>query len=631
MSRLLASTRFVAAFLVLTFAAVPCAAASPTVDRVLDVYRANRDRLNTLHLRLEHVEERTEAFGNSHANQAAAIESLVKQLEAGESLPELERSFGSIGREALIKHLRQSAENDRMFAEPLRFKQCHEFFVDGEDYQVRSLPTLPAGDAQVIKFPESPLNSASLLEDFSNIRIYSRSSSRTPVAHIWPGQSSPDRQTYAMSTSKHIAETQNLEFPPFASAMHPRWDMRHPIDTFYSAPSDRYQVVGEEDLDGRLLAVVDVAVPTELTSGTIDENGKLQQLRQCFQYRAWLDLERGGMPIKLQFWYGAEGKPFDERFRKQPTREMKTTDVRQLENGAWYPAQTEEVVYNVDPSAPSLTAEEWKEVLAGTRQSPPYVVFQRETWTCTNIDSNDPGDDAFFVLHFPEGQQFFDIDAGEVVGALERRPSVKSGEPAPPWKLARWLDGKERSLDDFRGKVVVLDFWGLWCGACRSGTPALVALQEKYQDAPVVFVSIHTAEGDAAKLAERIEAYAKESDWRFLAAIDSGTMSENSTTSCDYGCESFPTELVIGADGLVKYNSSEPPKGLEGLIGKACDEVTPEDEAKLNAFMAEQFQAAGETWPLPEGATDAESSAAMNRVMVYMMSQRIDAALAEIE
>ena len=527
------------------------------------------------------------------------------------------------------KGLQQDVNGSKMLAMPVRLPSDYEFFVAGIDYQVRSFINEFSGDEKVRTFPDAPLTPTSLGKDYAGIRIYSRCVGRTPGAQIWPGQSGPDDQPYAMNSSKDVAATQMLPFPPFTVAMHAPIDMRHPIDRFLSAPDDRYNVVDEEEKDGRKLTIVDVSVPAGLMSGSLDENGQPQQVPTCYWYRAWLDMERGGIPTTMKFWYGTEGKPFDERLRSQPTRIMKTTKIARVEDEAWYPIESEEEELDVDPAAPSLTDDQWKEVRAGTRKSPDYVVFERLTWACSNINTKDPGSKEFFVLHFPKGQRFFDLDAKKVIGAPERKPFVKVGQPAPAWRMARWMDGKEHSLKDFRDKVVVLDFWGLWCSACRNNVPVLVALQEKYKDKPVVFVSVHTAEGDPGALAERINEYADKKRWHPLTAIDAGTSIDNSSTTHDYGCQGFPSQLVIGFDGLVKYNSDEPPKGMEDAMGKSCDEVTPDDEAKMNAYMAEQFKAAGERWPLPDGTSDENTMAAMNRVAVFMMSQQIEAALAE--
>lgn len=61
--------------------------------------------------------------------------------------------------------------------------------------------------------------------------------------------------------------------------------------------------------------------------------------------------------------------------------------------------------------------------------------------------------------------------------------------PAPAWKL-KDVDGNVVSSDQFKGKVVVVDFWATWCPPCRAEIPGYVALQKKYRDAGLVIVGI---------------------------------------------------------------------------------------------------------------------------------------------
>jgi cytochrome c biogenesis protein CcmG/thiol:disulfide interchange protein DsbE len=58
---------------------------------------------------------------------------------------------------------------------------------------------------------------------------------------------------------------------------------------------------------------------------------------------------------------------------------------------------------------------------------------------------------------------------------------VRNPDAAPDFKL-KDFSGKELSLAESRGKVILLNFWATWCGPCRAEIPTLVKLQERYKD-----------------------------------------------------------------------------------------------------------------------------------------------------
>jgi len=58
---------------------------------------------------------------------------------------------------------------------------------------------------------------------------------------------------------------------------------------------------------------------------------------------------------------------------------------------------------------------------------------------------------------------------------------VRDPDPAPDFK-AKDLDGKDLSLEGYKGKVILLNFWATWCGPCRAEIPSLIELQNKYKD-----------------------------------------------------------------------------------------------------------------------------------------------------
>ncbi len=72
-------------------------------------------------------------------------------------------------------------------------------------------------------------------------------------------------------------------------------------------------------------------------------------------------------------------------------------------------------------------------------------------------------------------------------------------EAAPAWEL-KDLEGKPVKLSDYKGKVVILNFWATWCPPCREETPDLVALQNEYKDQGLVVIGVSLDEGGVAKV-----------------------------------------------------------------------------------------------------------------------------------
>lgn len=66
------------------------------------------------------------------------------------------------------------------------------------------------------------------------------------------------------------------------------------------------------------------------------------------------------------------------------------------------------------------------------------------------------------------------------------------------------MDGKSQSLAQWRGKVIVVNFWAAWCPPCRAEMPEFVKLQEKYREKGLIFVGIALDEKD------KVQAFADE-------------------------------------------------------------------------------------------------------------------------
>jgi thiol-disulfide isomerase/thioredoxin len=88
---------------------------------------------------------------------------------------------------------------------------------------------------------------------------------------------------------------------------------------------------------------------------------------------------------------------------------------------------------------------------------------------------------SFYEFHRAHPDQRASVS--QVSPASERAAAirfVKDPEPAPPFSLHD-IAGRNVSMADLKGKVIILNFWATWCPSCREEIPALIALQTKYQ------------------------------------------------------------------------------------------------------------------------------------------------------
>ena len=116
---------------------------------------------------------------------------------------------------------------------------------------------------------------------------------------------------------------------------------------------------------------------------------------------------------------------------------------------------------------------------------------------------------------------------------------------APDFELPA-LDGSEVALRSLRRKVVLLNFWATWCGACRSEMPALEGLYRDLRSNPdFALITVSGSGRGAGPVAQFME----RNGYDFPVLVD-----DANATGSAYGVSGIPSTFVIGRDGQIVWN-----------------------------------------------------------------------------
>jgi thiol-disulfide isomerase/thioredoxin len=146
-------------------------------------------------------------------------------------------------------------------------------------------------------------------------------------------------------------------------------------------------------------------------------------------------------------------------------------------------------------------------------------------------------------------------------GAKELRPWIGGATPA---LVLKDLDGQEHRLTDYRGKVLVVNFWATWCEPCRDEMPSFNRLKARFGDAPFAIVAINMAEGEA-----RIGDFLKKFPVDFPVLLD-----RDGSVSKAWRARLLPYTVVLDPQQRIRYTA----------LGE-LDWSAPEIEANLRKLL----------------------------------------------
>ena len=127
-----------------------------------------------------------------------------------------------------------------------------------------------------------------------------------------------------------------------------------------------------------------------------------------------------------------------------------------------------------------------------------------------------------------------------LASAVELKPW--EGGATPPLAVED-LQGKTHSLADYRGKVVLVNFWATWCEPCRAEMPSIDRLRSSLKGKPFVVLAVNMAEP-----LSRIEKFTATTPLGFPLLRD-----RDGSASKSWKAKLLPASYLIGRDGRIHY------------------------------------------------------------------------------
>lgn len=208
-----------------------------------------------------------------------------------------------------------------------------------------------------------------------------------------------------------------------------------------------------------------------------------------------------------------------------------------IRRSAWRPMRMSwEGFYLPPEELPAITLDQWQEVKAYFDHYPnPRLSSQTEK----------------YLARLPQRER---------EGLKSKFAQNYLGKPSPKLSVSRWIGPESVSLNELKGKVVLLDFWATSCGGCIGRMPQLEALYQDYQEEGFEVIGVHMPTDG-----EEVATFLEQNNYSYLFFIDTGETYRN------YAVSNLPTYYLIDREGNLAWgpNSELPSRSkINTLIDK---------------------------------------------------------------
>ena len=138
--------------------------------------------------------------------------------------------------------------------------------------------------------------------------------------------------------------------------------------------------------------------------------------------------------------------------------------------------------------------------------------------------------------------------ASSMVSALEMQKLVPWPDSATPMLALKDLQGSPRQLSDYRGKVVVINFWATWCGPCVAEMPSLQKMRDRINEKSAT-PSVEILAVNLAESSTKVGEFVKKLGVSFPVLLDRDEEAKDA-----WKIRFVPATFIVGPEGKVRYS-----------------------------------------------------------------------------
>lgn len=139
-------------------------------------------------------------------------------------------------------------------------------------------------------------------------------------------------------------------------------------------------------------------------------------------------------------------------------------------------------------------------------------------------------------------------DASAAANAEDVLIAPDKANTAPPLVDGKWINSEPMTLENLRGRVVLVDFWTFGCYNCRNTLPTVKRFDTDYRAKGLSIIGVHTPESDYEKDFDNVQAAVKKNGIEYPVITDTDFQTWRA-----FGIEAWPTVVILDKQGRVRY------------------------------------------------------------------------------